>query len=35
VGYDFQLVEKIPTEPHDARVDFILTPSQCVKVKKS
>ena len=31
VAYDFQLLEKIPTEPHDARVDFIFTPSRCVK----
>jgi 5-formyltetrahydrofolate cyclo-ligase len=33
VGYDFQLLEKIPTEPHDARVDFILTPSRTVRRK--
>jgi 5-formyltetrahydrofolate cyclo-ligase len=33
VGYDFQLLEKIPTEPHDARVNFILTPSRCVRRK--
>ena len=33
VGYDFQLLEKIPTEPHDATVDFIFTPSRCVKRK--
>ena len=32
VGYDFQLLEKIPAEPHDAKVDFILTPARCVKV---
>lgn len=25
VGYDFQLVEAVPTEPHDRRVDAILT----------
>jgi 5-formyltetrahydrofolate cyclo-ligase len=31
VGYDFQLLEKIPVEPHDAKVDFILTPSRCVR----
>jgi 5-formyltetrahydrofolate cyclo-ligase len=31
VGYDFQLLEKIPAEPHDAKVDFILTPSRCVR----
>jgi 5-formyltetrahydrofolate cyclo-ligase len=33
VAYDFQLLEKIPTEPHDAQVDFMLTPSRCVKRK--
>jgi 5-formyltetrahydrofolate cyclo-ligase len=32
VGYDFQLLEKIPAEPHDAKVDFILTPSRAVKM---
>jgi 5-formyltetrahydrofolate cyclo-ligase len=34
VGYDFQLLEKIPMEPHDARLDFVLTPARCVKIKK-
>jgi 5-formyltetrahydrofolate cyclo-ligase len=34
VGYDFQLLEKIPAEPHDAKVDFIFTPTRCVKAKK-
>jgi 5-formyltetrahydrofolate cyclo-ligase len=33
VGYDFQLVEKIPAEPHDAKVNFIVTPSRCVRRK--
>jgi len=33
VGYDFQLLEKIPTGPPDAKVDFILTPSRCVRRK--
>jgi len=33
VGYDGQLLEKIPVEPHDARVDFIFTPSRCVRRK--
>ncbi len=31
VAYDFQLQATIPTEPHDAQVNFILTPSRCVK----
>jgi 5-formyltetrahydrofolate cyclo-ligase len=35
VGYDFQLLGKIQTEPHDARVDFIFTPSRCVKTTKN
>jgi 5-formyltetrahydrofolate cyclo-ligase len=33
VGYDFQLLKKIPTEPHDAKVDFIFTPSRGVRRK--
>ena len=33
VGYDFQLLEKIPSEPHDAKVNFIVTPSRCVRRK--
>jgi 5-formyltetrahydrofolate cyclo-ligase len=32
VGYDFQLLEKIPMELHDTKVDFILTPTRCVKI---
>jgi 5-formyltetrahydrofolate cyclo-ligase len=35
VGYEFQLLEKIPSEPHDARVDFILTPARCTRRKKN
>ena len=34
MGYDFQLLEKIPAEPHDAKVDFILTPERCLKAVK-
>ena len=34
VCHDFQLLEKIPSEPHDAKVDFILTPSRVVRRKK-
>jgi 5-formyltetrahydrofolate cyclo-ligase len=34
IAYDFQLLEKIPAEPHDAKVDFILTPERCLKVAK-
>jgi len=34
VSYDFQLLEKIPTEPHDAQVDFMLTPTRCLKRKR-
>jgi 5-formyltetrahydrofolate cyclo-ligase len=33
VGYDFQLMEKVPTEPHDAKVNFIITPTRCVRRK--
>lgn len=31
VAYDFQLLGKIPVEPHDARVTFIFTPTRCVR----
>jgi 5-formyltetrahydrofolate cyclo-ligase len=34
VAHDFQLLEKIPAEPHDAKVDFIFTPSRGVRRKK-
>lgn len=33
VAYDFQLQETIPTEAHDAKVNFIFTPSRCVRRK--
>jgi 5-formyltetrahydrofolate cyclo-ligase len=33
VGYDFQLLEKIPVEPHDAKVNFIVTPDRLVRRK--
>ena len=33
VAYDFQLLEKIPSEAHDAKVDFIFTPSRGVRRK--
>jgi len=31
IAFDEQMVGEIPAEPHDARMDFILTPSHCVK----
>lgn len=31
VAYDFQLMEEIPTEAHDARVNFMFTPTRCVR----
>jgi 5-formyltetrahydrofolate cyclo-ligase len=33
VAYDFQLLENIPMEPHDAPVDFLVTPTRCVRRK--
>jgi 5-formyltetrahydrofolate cyclo-ligase len=33
VGYDFQLVPEVPAEPHDAKVNFIFTPSWAMKRK--
>ena len=34
VSYDLQLLETIPTEPHDVKVDFVFTPARCVKTKR-
>ena len=34
VGYDFQLIESVPTGPDDAKVNFVFTPSRGVKAKK-
>lgn len=34
VCYDGQLLPEIPTEAHDAKVDFILTPSKLVRRQK-
>ncbi len=34
VGYDFQLVPEVAAEPHDAKVDFIFTPSWGLKRKR-
>ena len=33
VAHDFQVLEKIPAEAHDAPVDFIFTPARCVRRK--
>ena len=33
IAYDGQLVEKIPIEAHDAPVNFILTPTRCLRRK--
>jgi len=33
VGYDFQLLEEIPVEPHDAKVNFIFTPMRSARRK--
>jgi 5-formyltetrahydrofolate cyclo-ligase len=34
VGFDEQIISGIPVEAHDARLDFILTPTNCAAVKK-
>ena len=35
VCHNFQLLEKIPTEAHDAKVDFIFTPARGVRSRKN
>jgi 5-formyltetrahydrofolate cyclo-ligase len=32
IAFDEQIVGEIPAEPHDVRMDFILTPTRCVKI---
>ena len=34
IAFDEQIVEKIPAEKTDVRMDFILTPSRCVKAAR-
>jgi 5-formyltetrahydrofolate cyclo-ligase len=34
ICHDLQLLESIPMEPHDAKVDFVLTPGKCVKARR-
>ena len=32
--HDLQIVEKVPHEPHDVKVDYILTPTRIIKTEK-
>lgn len=34
VGYDFQLVDEIDSEPHDVRVDVVITESNHIIIRK-
>ena len=33
IAFDEQIVEEVPKDSHDVRMDFIFTPTRCVKVK--
>lgn len=33
VGYEFQMVEKIPAEPHDVKMDMVITQKTIVRIK--
>lgn len=35
VGYDFQLIEEIPSEPHDVPMDIVITQNSTIIIKKS
>lgn len=34
VGYDFQLIEEIPAEPHDIPMDMVITQKHYIKISK-
>lgn len=34
VGYDFQLFDEIPVEPHDVPMDFVITQKHFITIKK-
>ncbi len=34
IGYEFQLVDEVPTEPHDVAMDIIITQNSTIVVKK-
>jgi 5-formyltetrahydrofolate cyclo-ligase len=35
VCYDLQLVDAVPVEPHDVRVDFVLTPGKIINARRN
>jgi 5-formyltetrahydrofolate cyclo-ligase len=35
IGYDHQVLEEIPTEPHDVPMDFMVTPARCLRRKST
>lgn len=35
VGYEFQLLDEIPSEPHDVEMDIVITQNSTIIVKKS
>lgn len=34
VGYEFQLIDEVPSEPHDINMDIVVTPNATIIVKK-
>jgi len=34
IAFELQMANEIPTEAHDIRMDFILTPTRCVEIEK-
>jgi 5-formyltetrahydrofolate cyclo-ligase len=34
LAFDFQILDKIPHDPHDVKMEYIITPAQIYKTKK-
>ncbi len=33
IGYEFQIIDQVPIEPHDVKMDMIITQNSCIVIK--